>query len=163
MSSGGTVVIGVGNAMRGDDAAGLHVARRVHECAPQLRVLELEREPSGLIEAWAGADQALVVDAVLGSAKGRVHRIDPEHDSPIARLPAPTSTHALGLGAVIELARSLGRLPGRMVVFGIESDSYGLGKALTRPVAARVGELAETVIAEASAPPLIRGRSARPG
>lgn len=141
-----TLVIGLGNELRGDDGVGLQVARRVHARAPELTVVELEREPSGLIEHWTGVEQAFVIDAVSGPRPGQVHRLDPIEGRRI-QLSSPASSHALGLGEVIELARSLGRLPRALTVFGIEGSRFGLGLELSDAVAARVDEVADAVIA----------------
>ena len=141
-------MIGLGNALRGDDAAGLAVARAVHERAPALPVLELEREPSELIDAWAGADPALVVDAVAGSEPGRIHRLDAARGL-VASLRTPSSSHGLGLAEVIELARGLDRLPRRLLVFGIEGAKFRYGEGLSSAVERRIDELAEAVIAAA--------------
>jgi hydrogenase maturation protease len=142
------LVIGLGNALRGDDAAGLAVVRAVHERAPALPVLELEREPSELIDAWAGADPALVVDAVAGSEPGRIHRLDAARGL-VASLRRPSSSHDLGLAEVIELARGLDRLPRRLLVFGIEGAKFRYGEGLSSAVERRIDELAEAVIAAA--------------
>jgi hydrogenase maturation protease len=144
-------VVGLGNALRGDDVVGLAVARRVRRAAPGLRVVELEREPSELIDAWADADPAIVIDAVAGPEPGRVHRLDAGRGEAIAVLRSPSSSHALGLADVIELARELGRLPRRLLVFGIEGVRFGYGARLSPPVAARVDEVATSVIAAATA------------
>lgn len=141
-----TLVIGLGNELRGDDGVGLQVARRVHARAPELNVIELEREPSGLIERWTGIARAVVIDAVAGPRPGRVHQLDPVAGNEL-RLSSPASSHALGLGEVIELARSLGRLPRELTVFGIEGSRFGLGLELSAAVAARVDEVADAVIA----------------
>ena len=83
----GTLVVGLGNGHRGDDAAGLRVAELVRARAPNLRVLAIEGDPSVLIEAWAGVGLTIVIDAIEGAHPGRVHRIEPEHERVIGRLP----------------------------------------------------------------------------
>ena len=72
------VVIGVGNALRGDDAAGLAVAERVRaQSPPDVAVHVCEQEPSRLVDAWGDADVAFVVDAVAtGAPPGTIHRFD---------------------------------------------------------------------------------------
>ena len=71
----GLLVVGVGNAWRSDSGAGPAVARALGD---DPRVLVHEGEPIGLIEAWAGADEVVVVDAVSsGAPAGTVHRLDP--------------------------------------------------------------------------------------
>ena len=112
------LIVGVGNAWRSDDGAGPALARRLGD---DPRVLVYEGEPVGLIEAWAGADEVVIVDAVSsGAAPGTVHRLDaraePLPNSELLR----GSTHAFGLMETIELARALGRLPPQLLVYGIE-------------------------------------------
>ena len=48
------------------------------------------------------------------------------------------STHALGIADAVELARELGRLPGRLAVYGIEGESFEAGEGLTPAVEATV-------------------------
>jgi hydrogenase maturation protease len=61
------IVIGVGNVYRGDDGAGPHVARLVRNLTPpNVEVLESDGDAATLINAWQGADLAIVVDVVLG-------------------------------------------------------------------------------------------------
>jgi hydrogenase maturation protease len=130
------VVIGVGNAARGDDAAGLIAARR-------LGGLEHEGDPVALLDMWRDADVAVVIDAVsLGAEPGTVHRFDATSAPLPARLRGSTSSHALGLAEAIELGRTLGRLPGRLIVYGIEGERFEAGTELTPAVAAAVEAVA---------------------
>jgi hydrogenase maturation protease len=145
-----TVLIGVGNAFRGDDAAGREVARRVQERVPdELEVVVCELEPTRLIDAWEGADAALVVDALSSGAEpGTVHRFD----ATVEALPSRefrSSTHALGIGETIELARAIGKLPPRVVVFGIEGEVFGSGTELSGPAQDGVERAVKLVLEEA--------------
>lgn len=142
-------VIGIGNPLRGDDAIGLLVARRVRELAgPEVEVLELEGEPGRLIDAWQGAETAVVVDAVRsGAVEGAVLRFDASAEGLPASV-AAASTHALGLGDAIEIARALGRLPGRLIVYGVEGARFEAGATVSEPVAAALEEAAEAVLRE---------------
>jgi hydrogenase maturation protease len=143
------VVVGVGNAVRGDDAAGLAVAERVRRRAPRgVHVVECEQEPTRLLDAWEGADLALVVDASLsGAAAGAVRRFDATA-GPIPSRTFRSSTHAFGIGDAVELGRALGRIPRQVVVFGIEGADFALGSGLSDRVASAVDEVAEVVLAE---------------
>jgi hydrogenase maturation protease len=140
-----TLVIGVGNEWRSDDAAGLVVARRLREPCPAARVIEREGEPLDLIDEWSGADDAIVVDAVRSGAEpGTIHRLDAAEQ----RLPAELfrgSTHAFSVAEAVELGRALGRLPSRLLVLGIEGEDFtagaGLSPAVERAVDGLVGEL----------------------
>ena len=126
----GPLVIGIGNAARGDDAAGLIAARR-------LGGLEHEGDPLGLLDVWDGVGLAVVIDAVSSGAEpGTIHRFDAAAAPLPALLRTSTSTHAVGLAEAIELARSLGRLPDRLIVYGIEGERFEAGTDLTPAVAA---------------------------
>ncbi len=142
------VVVGLGNAYRGDDGVGPAVAERVRGQAG-VEVVICELEPSRLLDAWTGADLALIVDAVSSGAEpGTVHRFDATE----RRVPTSVfrgSTHALGVGEVIELARALGRLPGRVLVYGVEGEQFAAGQGLRPIVAAAVEPLASELLEEA--------------
>jgi hydrogenase maturation protease len=134
------MVIGVGTRWAGDDAAGLAVARRVGG-------RELEGDPASLLDAWAGADHVVVVDAAAsGAPPGTIRRFDAGAGSLPARL-MRTSTHALGVPEAIELARALGRLPARLEVYAIEGARFTAGAELSPAVERAVRELAESLSA----------------
>jgi hydrogenase maturation protease len=143
-----TLVIGVGNEWRRDDAAGLVVAARLCRThLPGVRVIEHEGEPLDLLEEWSGYAAALVLDAVSSGAEpGTIHRLD----ALAAKLPAELSrgsTHALGVAEAVELGCALERLPRRLLVFGIEGERFDAGAGLSpeveRAAARLVDELAE--------------------
>jgi hydrogenase maturation protease len=132
-------VIGMGNEWRGDDGVGLEVAR-------QLGGQALAGEPIGLVEALDGSDEVVLVDAVSSGAQpGTVHVFEAGSDRLPAKLFGASSTHALGLAEAIELARSLGRLPRRVVVYGIEGAAFSFGKGLSPAVAAAAAGIVEEV------------------
>lgn len=143
------LVLGIGNAWQGDDAAGLTVAQRIRERVPPgVEVRELEGEPVSLVDAWSGAEEVFVVDAVRsGSPPGMVHRIDAS-TGPLPATLSAASTHTLGVGEAIELARALGRLPARLVLYGIEAESIMAGAELTPSVAAAVDEAVDRLLDE---------------
>lgn len=142
-------VIGIGNPLRGDDAIGLLVARRVRELAgPEADVMELEGEPSRLIDAWQDARLVVVVDAVKsGAAEGSVTRFDVTAE-PLPPSLSVTSTHALGLGDAIEIARSLDQLPPRLIVYAIEGARFQAGAEVSPAVAGVVETVAADVLGE---------------
>jgi len=145
--SGRRVVVGVGNPYRGDDGAGLAVAERLRGRLPDgVELAECADEPTRLLDAWDGADAALVVDAVAsGGEPGTVHRFDASAE-PIPARVFRSSTHAFGIAEAIELSRALGTLPPRIVVYGIEGAAFTAGEGLTVPVEAAVGRAAEAVL-----------------
>jgi hydrogenase maturation protease len=117
------------------------VVRRLRLAHPPGVILsEQEGDPASLIEAWSTVEESLVVDAISsGSEPGRLHRFDVT-DAPLPAEIFNVSTHALGLPEAVELARELGRLP-RLVVYGIEGESFEAGEGLSDPVQKTVEKL----------------------
>jgi hydrogenase maturation protease len=149
------IVIGVGNDLRGDDAAGLEVARRCRALladVPDIRVQEFEGEAIGLLDVWDGADAVVLIDAVRssGAPAGTVHRFDVARD-PVPALFARSSSHAIGIGEVIELARRLGRLPSSVILIGIEGARFAAGRGMGESVAGALDVLAGRAVSEARA------------
>jgi hydrogenase maturation protease len=148
------LVVGIGNWLRGDDAAGLHVARRLIErpFAAGVIVRAHEGEAIALIDLWHEADTVVIADAVRsGATSGTLHRIQAGSQPLPARLRTSSSTHAFGLGETIELARELDRLPHRVVLHGVEGARYETGLALSRDVEAAIGPLTDAIRAEVDA------------
>ena len=140
-------MIGVGNVHRGDDAAGLVVARELRERG--IAALEQEGEPVAMIDLFDGRDTILLIDAVRsGAPPGTLHRIDASDAALPAALRGSTSTHALGLGDVIELARALGRLPPRVLVLGVEGARFDTGGEVSADVRAALPRVVAAVAAE---------------
>jgi hydrogenase maturation protease len=142
------ILIGVGNGWRGDDGAGLAVARRVRELAPDgVEVREVEGDATALVEAWSGADHVVVVDAAQsGAAAGTVQRFD-ARAQPLPVRSLRSSTHAFGVADAVELSRALGRLPDRLDVYAIEGASFTAGASLSRAVERAVAGLASELSA----------------
>lgn len=148
----GPLVIGLGSPDRGDDAVGSAVARAVATRRPEIAVADHE-DPTALLDLWAGHNPVVVIDAVRsGALAGTVHWLETGPAAPPVSTRAwmqsgQGSTHAVGLAEMVELGRALGRLPSRLVVVGIEADSFDHGEPLTVRVAAAVPIAAARVCA----------------
>jgi len=143
------LVIGIGNLLRRDDAVGRIIAQRLRERAiPGLRVLEQDGETTELLEAWAGADTVFVIDAISSGARpGTIRRIDAVRLN-LRRRIFRGSTHSFGLSEAVELARTLHRLPRRLIVYGIEGKFFGPGAEVSVEVTKAAAQLASLIIAE---------------
>ncbi|MEV0403134.1 hydrogenase maturation protease [Actinoallomurus sp. NPDC050550] len=138
------IVIGVGNELRHDDGAGPAVIGELRDRRLKGVTLAVsDGEPARLIDLWAEADLAVVVDAVQTTSgePGRVRELD----SINGVHPGTSSSHALGLGAAMRLAEALDRMPGRLRIYSIEGADFGLGPGLSAPVAQAVTEVAQRI------------------
>jgi hydrogenase maturation protease len=142
----GAVVIGVGNEFRRDDGAGPAVVARLRGQLPDdVCLLVSDGEPTRLIEAWAGAPLAVIVDAVRAepAVPGRLHRLVLHRAG--AAVGRPASSHGLGLDCAIGLAQALDRMPGMLILHAVEAADVGQGPGLTPAVAAIIDTLAAAV------------------
>ncbi|MFF5497411.1 hydrogenase maturation protease [Streptomyces aquilus] len=143
-------VIGVGNEFRRDDGVGWTVVARLRErpLPPDTDLATCDGDPGRLIGLWEGARLAVVVDAAHAhpGTPGRVHRL--ELDAGRLDRPPTTSSHGLGLGEAVELARVLGLLPEQLVVYAVEGADSTLGTGLSPAVADAVAPLVEAVEGE---------------
>jgi hydrogenase maturation protease len=148
-SKSGTLVIGLGNQYRRDDAVGLVVARRLKEAAPEhVGVLEESGEATALMESWKDADAVILIDALdSGARPGTLHRLD-AHTQPIPTSFFHYSTHALGVAEAIELARALGGLPPRLIAYGVEGKTFEAGSGLSPEVEKAAQEVVERVLGD---------------
>lgn len=153
------LVIGLGNELRHDDAAGLEVVRRARAMnvpasgarpAGAIDFREHEGETLALLAAWEGADAVILADAIHGGGPaGAIHRFDVSSRPLPAPLGGSSSTHAIGLAEAIELGRALGRLPGRVVVYGVTGRRFDAGSGVSPELQGPIGALAGRVLGEA--------------
>ena len=61
------------------------------------------------------------------------------------------SSHGLGLGEAIGLARALGRMPDRLIVHAVEAADFGYGIGLTPAIAAAAEALISAVLRDVAA------------
>jgi hydrogenase maturation protease len=144
------LVIGIGHPDRGDDAIGRIVAGRLRRRAPAgMTVLDLDGEATGLLAHLAGADSAILVDAALSAEPpGTIRRFDAAA-GPLPPSRSGVSSHGLGPGEAIELARALNCLPRRCIVFAVTGADFAVGASLSAGVAAAIDGLIARVLAEA--------------
>jgi hydrogenase maturation protease len=120
------LIIGCGNPFRGDDAAGILVARRLREQG--IPAIEQTGETFALLDAWQGNEDVVLADAVVtGAPRGTVRVWDAAVSLELPFAPGP-STHGFGVGEAIQLARELGQLPRRLRIVGIEGAEFAEGR-----------------------------------
>ena len=135
LTADATFVIGYGNRRRGDDAAGPLAIESLAETGAQgLKLEEFDGDGMALIELWAGIDSVVVIDAIAsGRPPGSVFFFSADRIDEDGGLHCG-STHGLGLLEAVRLARTLGRLPRRLWVVGVESERFELGTEASQAV-----------------------------
>jgi hydrogenase maturation protease len=105
-----TLILGVGNTVRGDDGAGIHTVRGLDpSCLPDGCVIdELGTAGLELLDVVAGFDRLILVDAIdCGAEPGTVLEFAQEDLASVAPLHC-VSTHDVGVLHALDLASRLG-------------------------------------------------------
>lgn len=146
------LVIGIGNELRGDDGCGLRVIDALQrDPTVDADLVRTTGEPAALLDLWRGRDRVVIIDALVATqVAGTILRWVPR-DGRWRPEGAATSSHGLSLGEAIELGRSLGRLPRRLVVLGIVAADLTIGAGLTSRVAEAIPRIAAEVRREIAA------------
>jgi len=147
-----TLVIGLGNVLASDDAAGIEVVRALSSrgLPPDVRVVEGATVGLGLIDLILDTGRAILVDAVRGGASpGTVLRLN-ERELSRAAL-RPFSAHNLGLVEVLKLGDVLyaERMPREIILFGIVAECVEpYREGLSPSVRAAIPRAVDAIMAE---------------
>ena len=142
-----SILIGVGNRDRGDDAAGPLVCDRVRARLGDgaVRTFVCEGSILDLALHWEHDDDVIIVDAMQpGTEPGRIVTVDASTNP----LPTPDaiSTHEIDVTVAIELARAIGRMPERLLLIGIEAAQSDWRTAPSAPVDAAIDAVVDLVV-----------------
>jgi hydrogenase maturation protease len=146
----GTVVIGIGNSLFGDDGAGIHAIARLADLGlpDDVQLVDGGTLSFTLLERVESAERLIVVDAArLDAAPGTVkvfHDADMDEFLTSAKRP---SVHEVNLLDVLVGARIRGRLPGRRTLVGIQPESLDWSSTPTPAVAEGVERAAAEIAA----------------
>lgn len=135
-------VIGLGSPF-GDDTVGWRVIDLLQGLLPDaIDLVALDRPGAALINWMDGVDHLIVVDALCSGAEpGTLVQLSPaDLDSESSRL----TSHHLELPETFGLASSLGCLPARIDIYGVELGSCTLDNP-SRAVKAAANELASLI------------------
>ena len=151
-----TLIVGCGNLLRGDDAAGPLLVRRLWDLGLPEGVRCADGGTGGMDVAFQmrGVPHVIVIDACAsGSEPGAVFQVPGEE---VERLPPLTglNLHAFRWDHALAFARWLlkDEYPQRVTVYLIEAASLAIGDPLSPPVEASMLRLAERLLAELAVP-----------
>ena len=144
------LVLGLGQSLRGDDAAGLEAVQLWQEQHPhsaaQVLVGLSELPGLAMLDLLEGLDTAILVDAIQSSASaGTVICLSP--DELASFTPDTRSAHGWGVAETLQLGHSL--VPSlaqcRITLIGIVGKDFRLGAGLDPQVRAALEKAADMV------------------
>jgi len=145
-----TLLLGIGNILMNDDAAGVLVVQALAEkysFSQELVVLDGGTLGLDILPFLEGVDRLLVVDAVeTGEPVGTLVRMTGD-DIPLA-LATKVSPHQMGLKDLLLVADLQGHAPREMVLWGVQPGSIEMDIELSPAVAQAVDVLQDKVLEE---------------
>lgn len=144
----GTVIVGLGSPLMGDDGLGVMAADRVRETwtfDPHVEIVDGGTWGMNLLHVIEGAEGVVLVDAIeAGAEPGSVVVIEREH---LPRfLATKLSPHQIDLKEVLALAEFRGSLPARTVAIGQQPARVEMSFGLSDAVKSGLDELCQAVV-----------------
>jgi len=147
----GTLVLGVGSLLRGDDAVGVLAAQRLQahpDLPPGVTVLDGGTAGLGLIPTLAAYHRLVLVDAVpMGLAPGAIRRFT-WHEARLIPHDRALSLHQTDLTDALVLADTLGMLPPEVIIFGVQPAHLDWDQPLSAAVERALPGLIKAVLDE---------------
>jgi len=129
-----TIVIGVGNLLRCDDGAGIHVITHLENLHAPVDVVDAAMGSVEILEAMKGYDEAYIIDAIKSGGKpGTVSKVELKEGS----LLSIYYSHGVDLATTLQLGYQLygDKLPKRITLLTIEAkDTTTLSEQCTPEV-----------------------------
>ena len=144
------VVLGIGNTILTDEAAGVRAAlalEQAYKVPANVQVIDGGTSGMEMIEDLSNLDFLIVLDVVkTGAAPGTVVKIAGDEIPVFFR--QKLSPHQIALPDVLASLELLGTLPKEIIVLGVEPISLELGIEMTPTIAEKVPVLAAMAAAE---------------
>lgn len=145
-----TIVIGLGNPILSDDSVGIKVAELLKQRVPSNESIDVSEAHAGglrLMEAIAGYDQAIIIDAMMSGKHpvGTIRMLAPDS---LVKTRNTLCTHDGDFYLAFELGRDLGlAMPLSVKIIGIEVEEVDhFSEELTCRVHAALPSAVEEVL-----------------
>ena len=145
-----TIVIGLGNPLRGDDGVGVRVVQKLaaQTLPPGVDVVDGGTQGLGIVNLMEGRQRVILVDAAdVGKVPGQFVRFTLD-EAQLLGDDRHLSIHAAGLRDALLLAQALEMLPAEVIIFGVQPANLEWDNTLSSKVEAILPELIEAVLAE---------------
>jgi hydrogenase maturation protease len=145
-----TLILGLGNALRGDDGVGPAVIEWLDRQALPPGVEAIDGGTSGLdiVSIIMGRERAIIVDAAnVGQAPGRWLRFTPDA-AQLKENATTLSLHSAGLTEALALGAALNVLPPTIIIYGVQPQKLDWSAQLSTEVQAAIAEVGQAIMQE---------------
>ena len=150
--AGRTLVLALGNPLRGDDGIGAAVLAELARYALPTSIDLLDGGTPGFetVLLLANCQHALIIDAAdLGLAPGQWRRFTLAEACLLSHdLTLRGTLHYAGLAEALTLGEALGQLPPQLTIYGIQPADIGWEIGLSAPVQTAIAPVAQAIYEE---------------
>lgn len=151
-STGGTLILGIGNLLMGDEGIGVRVVEEVekHPLPGNVRCLDGGTGSFLLLEPMQSAGKVILVDATAdGSEPGTVRRLQPRFSSDY---PRTLTAHDIGLKDLLDAFYLMGNQP-EVVLYAVSIPPLNdMSLEISPRLADAIPEIARRILAEVNGP-----------
>ena len=160
---GRTLILGMGNTIRGDDGVGIIAAGvlKGQMDLPGIEIKQTYETGVNLLYEIYGYKKVIIIDSIRGKGglPGDIYRFNPLEEGRSkgytgykqSNSTLPYSLHNMGLAAMIRMAGNLIDMPEEIIVYAVKIENGGLfGTALSPKIKKAVREVAALVRKEVS-------------
>ena len=149
-----TLILALGNPLRGDDGIGSAVLERLRETAvfpPHITLIDGGTPGLETALTLQGHDQVIVIDAAdLGAEPGTWMRFNLSDVSLAKHANMNGTLHDAGFAEAVALADALGILPPEIIMYGIQPESMEWEIGLSQPVQSTIPAICHQIQSELS-------------
>jgi hydrogenase maturation protease len=137
------LIVGAGNEYRSDDGVGPIVAKKLGQLLhDRVSVKRAIKDGSELVELCRNHKYVYLIDSVKsGVTPGKIFRFDANSEVLPREAFSCYSTHAFNVAEAVEMARSLGCLPEKLIIYGVEGKCFDDGIVFSDEVKASIAEV----------------------
>ncbi|OGS03769.1 MAG: hypothetical protein A2339_07755 [Elusimicrobia bacterium RIFOXYB12_FULL_50_12] len=145
-----TLILGLGNSILRDDAAGIEAAKKIFELIDKTDVEFAQASYAGwrLVEMLSGFERVIIIDAMAGGGlkPGECARVERNNIETIHL----RASHGMGLEEALALAVKNGQeMPKDISIFAVGVlNPFEFGEGMTEEVAKNIDKIASQIIKE---------------
>lgn len=143
-------IIGIGNALRGDDAIGPHIIELLLQDTSEtaFQAIDVGADAFSMLEHLIGQEPLLIIDcAKMGGAPGDIRLFD-VNEANIAQAAKMVSLHGFGFGDVYQMAKNIGPVVSCKII-GVEPKEVAFDTEISAEVKKSIPEILRLVHKEA--------------
>lgn len=134
------LIIGMGSRYGGDDQIGLTLADQLQKNLKneskinhEIEIWKSQDDPLNILEKWAHRQLVVIIDAFYDESSP-IGTIKIWDENSLLTTSLRTSSHVINLTELIQLGKTLGQFPQKLIIIGIKSQNFKKGEVIHQKI-----------------------------